>query len=176
MIANAVAALAALLAFPFLVVPLVKLGFVGLMLGGPLALLAYAVAFVVIDVGPIVGLVVAVMGRARALSWVTAGLSLGSLVLLVVAVQVARSHVDLDHDGRARGPRPAGCAPASKDASAVGRACEQSGGPAPTGDCPSGYWCFVEVQGRPDTTCRLPCRHDCECPGGLRCTFDRCVR
>lgn len=174
-VANAVAIVAAILAFPLLVIPLMKLGLVGLLMGGPLAVVVYAVAFVAIDLGPLVGLAVGISGRARPLPWVTAALSLISLVALLIGVQIARGHVDLDNDGRAHGARPASCTPKSNDAAAVGRACHTTDGLASQGDCPDGLWCMEEIQGRPDTTCRLSCRHDCECPGKLSCKYEHCT-
>ena len=175
-IANAVALAATVLAFPFLLLPTLKLGIVGLLVGGPIALILYVVAFLVINVGPVVGLVVSGTGRARALPWVTAALSLASLLAMVAGVQVARAHIDLDHDGRSRGPAPPSCTAKGGDGAAVGRACNENAGEPPGGDCPNDYWCMVEVQGRPDTTCRLQCRHDCECPSRMRCKFEKCTR
>lgn len=98
---------------------------------------------------------------------------------MIAVVSLAGAKLNLVEGGDARGDGAAGsakCQPASPDASAVGRVCNEHGGPAPEGDCPAGYFCLVAVQGRAETTCRLYCRDDCECPGGLRCQHSYCAR
>lgn len=174
-IVNAVAVLAALIAAPYLLVPLMKLGFVGLMTAAPIAFVVYLVGFLVIDVGPLVGLVLSIAGRARVLGYVTGALSLVSLLALVGGVAVLKTRLDLDGDGRARGPAPRGCAPRVADGSAIGRACRPDGGVAPAGDCPAEYFCSQRVVNRPDSyQCRVYCSNDCECPARTKCVYGYC--
>jgi len=174
-ILNAVAILAALIAAPYLIVPLLKLGFVGLMTAAPVAFVLYLFGFLAIDVGPLVGLALSIMGRARVLGYVTGALSLVSLVVLVGGVAALKTRLDLDGDGRARGPKPASCAPRVADASAIGRACKPDAGPGPEGDCPAGHFCSLRIVNRPDSyQCRAYCSHDCECPARTKCVYGFC--
>jgi hypothetical protein len=176
-IVNAVAVVAALLAAPYLLVPLLKLGFVGLVAAAPVAVVLYLVGFLVIDVGPVVGLALSIAGKARSFAYVTGALSLVSLVVLVGAVAAAKTRLDLDGDGRARGAAPAHCAPRVADASAIGRACNPDAGTEPSGTCPAEYFCLQRVMGRPDSfECRLYCSHDCECPARTKCVYSYCER
>ncbi len=112
---NAVAILAALLAFPYLVWPLLELGFVGLVGVGPVALAAFLVGIVVIDIAPLVGLVTAILGRARWLGFATGSISIVSLVAVVSAVAFLDTKIDFFRTGRDNGPQPADCKPAAHD-------------------------------------------------------------
>lgn len=175
-VVNAVAMLAALAAFPYLALPLLELGFVGLV-AAPATLLLFIVAFVVIDIGPLVGLVTAFFGRGRVFTWVTGLLSLVSLVGLVVSVALIKTRIDLDNDGRTRGPAPAGCKPKTTDASAVGRPCDPDAGVPPAGNCPPEYFCLERVVDHPETNeCMIYCSADCECPRRFKCVYSKCVR
>jgi hypothetical protein len=174
---NAIAIVAALLAAPYLLVPLLKLGFVGLVTAAPVALVVYLVGFLVIDVGPVVGIALSIAGKARPLGYVTGAASLVSLVALIGAVAALKTRMDLDGDGRARGPEPARCAPRVADASAIGRKCDADAGAAPAGDCPAEHFCLQRVMGRPDSfECRAYCSHDCECPSRTKCVYGFCER
>src|SRR5258708_32689590 len=96
---NAIAIAAAVAAAPYLLVPLLKLGFVGLLAAAPVALALYAVGFVVIDLGPIAGVITSSIGVARWLGYVTGPLSLVSLGALLAVVAALKTQIDLDMPG-----------------------------------------------------------------------------
>ncbi len=174
---NALAVVAAVAAFPYLFMPLIELGFVGLVMAAPVAVVVYAIGFVLVDVGPLVGFALALAGKARAFTIVTGALSLVSLLGLVAFVALAKTQIDLDHDGRARGPKPAGCKPKVTDATAIGRPCDPDAGVAPAGNCPAEHWCSEQIVDHPETNmCRVYCSHDCECPAHTRCIYNFCEK
>jgi len=175
-VVNGVAAGAAVIAFPYLAVPLLKLGFVGLLAAAPVTLVVMLVSFVVIDLGPLIGVAVSLLApdRTRVLAWITGIASLVSLIFLVAFVAFVKTQIDLDNDGRARGPKPENCKPKNTDGTAIGRPCDADSG---TAACPSGYWCMEETIDRPETTqCMIYCTNDCECPHKFKCVYSKCTR
>ncbi len=175
-VANALALLAAILSFPFLLLPLLKLAFLGLVVNAPIGFLLFSIGVVLIDVGPLVGMAVSVVGRVRALGIATAVVSLVSLGALIAGMNVLGLH-PFTEDGRATGPAPAGCKQKTADGTAVGRHCNPEGGAEPAGDCPAEYFCMEKIVDHPETTeCSIYCSHDCECPKHLKCVYNSCVR
>jgi hypothetical protein len=179
-IINVVAIVAAIAAFPYLIVPLLELGFVGLVGGAPLLFVGYLIGFVVIDIGPIVGLITSAVGVARWLGWVTGALSLLFLTVMIIAVAALKTELNLGlSDGKSTGPRPANCAPKTEDASAIGRPCSPDAGAGVAGSCPPGYWCFERFPGSEtdrSSECKIQCYHDCECPTRHACKYDWCAK
>ncbi|MBL8953109.1 MAG: hypothetical protein JNK82_20195 [Myxococcaceae bacterium] len=163
---NALALLMALCSAPVVV----KVAFAGLLISPPLLALAMLVA----AVGPVVGLVLSFMGRARG---VALGTGVAALLVLVASFGVlsAAGQSPLDERGHTSGPKPSGCEPKSLESAAIGRRCTVDAGTEPAGDCPPQFFCMERVQMRPDSLeCRLYCRHDCECPDGFSCVFEHC--
>lgn len=173
---NVLALLAVLCSFPAFVLPVLKALFAGALMNPVVALLVTLAAFVVIDVGPVVGLVLAAKGRARGLTVATALASMCGLAALGASLEKLGLDV-VSEPGHATGPTPSGCTPKTTDGSAVGRKCNPDGGELPAGDCPPEYFCMERVVDKPETLeCMIYCRHDCECPDAFRCIHSKCIR
>lgn len=157
-------------------VPLLKLLFAGALMSPAVAVLVAIAGFALLWVAPIAGLVLAWTGRARGPTVLTALASLCCIIALASAAQAVGGPV-VSERGRASGPKPERCAPVAADSTAIGRACHPDGGPTAEADCPEGYFCLPPIVNRPDeNACLIPCRHDCECPDGLSCVFEKCKR
>lgn len=176
LVLNVIATLTGLCLLPALLLPMLKLAFLGLVMNPILAGLGYAIAGLLITVGPLVGIVLSLRGTRRGFTIATGLVSLISLGGFLLGLS-ALGLSPLEREGHAAGPRPADCQVVTNDASAIARHCNPDGGPGPEGDCPAGYFCLERVMMRPESTeCSIPCMHDCECPSGLSCIYSKCTR
>ena len=176
LVLNLIATLAGLCLLPALLLPMLKLAFLGLVMNPIMAALGYVIAGVLISLGPLVGIVLSRKGTHRGVTLATGLVSLISLFGFLLGLS-ALGLSPLEREGHAVGPRPEECKVVTSDSSAIARHCNPDGGPGPEGDCPAGYFCLERVVTNPESTeCSIPCMHDCECPDGLSCIYSKCTR
>lgn len=173
LVLNGLALALALCSVPALLVPVMKLSIAGALMSPLVALPVLLLAVAVIDVGPVVGLVLAWRG-SRGVPVTTAILSVVGYGALLALLSATGQHPFVE-PGREQGPRPENCRPAVADrGAAINRSCREDAGAPSAADCPDGYFCLVPVQGRPELVCRLYCRNDCECPDNFECRYSFC--